>query len=61
MFVKYYMRFEDVRVGDKFSKNGYQWFKRSTRTAEIVKGDNAGTWFYFGNKELITVFDMEVA
>lgn len=61
MFFQYSTRFEEVRVGDQFSKNGYRWLKRSTRTAEIVKGKHSGTWFYFRNKEFVTIFDMEAA
>lgn len=48
-----YAYFGELPVTTTFSLNGNLWRKRSTRTAEIVKPEHlAGTWFYFGNREL---------
>jgi hypothetical protein len=53
---KYLIKFNDLPVNDKFSLNGNEYRKRSTRTAEIIKPETfSGTWFYFGKNELILV------
>ena len=53
--MKQYIYFNELPVGANFSLNGNQWRKRSTRTAEIVGSDYAGTWFYFKQRELAIV------
>lgn len=53
---KQYIHFNDLPIKAYFSRNGNEWMKRSTRTAEIVKPEEySGTWFYFGERELCIV------
>ena len=58
MRFKYLLKFNQLPIGCQFSLNGNQYRKRSTRTAEIDKPQQyAGTWFYFGQKELVLIRD----
>ena len=58
MRFKYLVKFNQLPIGCQFSLNGNQYRKRSTRTAEIDKPKQyAGTWFYFGQKELVLIRD----
>lgn len=53
---KYITQFNRLKTGSNFSKNGYKWKKRSTRTAEIVKPvEYKGKWFYFGQNEPVYI------
>ena len=53
---KYLIKFNDLPTNNKFSLNGYEFYKRSTRTAEIIKPEMfSGTRFNFRKNELILV------
>ena len=53
---KYLVKFNDLPTNNKFSLNGYEFYKRSTRTAEIIKPEMfSGTRFNFRKNELILV------
>jgi hypothetical protein len=57
---KYQVEFERLYQGSEFSLNGNRYFKRSLRTAEIIKPEQyAGTWFYMGMKELCITTNLE--
>ena len=59
--LKYLVQFERLKKGALFSKSGYRWLKRSTRTAEIVRpGEYIGTWFYFANRDTVEITDLGV-
>lgn len=44
--------FENLAVGAEFEFNGSWYFKRSSRTAELL--DVSGRWFYFSSWEVVT-------
>jgi len=50
--IRQYAYFSELPAGALFSKNGNQYKKRSTRTAEMVKPvEYSGLWFYFARRE----------
>lgn len=50
------MTFADLKIGAKFTCNGVPYVKKSSRTAYAGLGHPAhGRWFYFGQKERVTV------
>ena len=54
---KYQINFQRVPVGQTFFRGGNEWFKRSTRTAHIIRPEEySGVWFYFRNLEKCTVY-----
>ena len=54
--MKQYAYFKELPVNATFSLNGNQYLKKSTRTAGIVCPEEyANTWFYFAEKDLVTV------
>jgi len=54
---KYQIDFQRVPIGQTFCSGGNEWFKRSTRTAHIIKpSEYSGVWFYFGNLENCTMY-----
>lgn len=53
---KQYVYFKELPTNTRFSLNGNVYFKRSTRTAEIVEpGAYKGSWFYFTDRTLCIV------
>ena len=56
MKFKYQTQFDRLPIRTVFSRNGYGYIKKSTRTASIVKPlEYSGTWFYFGKNELVNI------
>ena len=51
-----YIYFEDLPIGARFSLNGYEWRKRSSRTSIIIKPEEYSRfWAYFGKRKLCIV------
>lgn len=58
--MRYLVEFERLYQGSEFSHNGNRYFKRSLRTAEIIKPEQyAGKWFYFGMRESVEITDLK--
>ena len=57
---QYSTQFGRLKLRSVFSKNGNKWFKRSTRTAVIVKPkEYAGKWFYFSKNEQVIINNLD--
>jgi len=56
MKFKYQTQFERLPINTVFSLNGNTYFKKSTKTANIIKPtEYSGIWFYFGKNELVNI------
>jgi len=59
---KYMTQFSRLPVNTRFSLNGTQFVKQSTRTGAIVKPiEYAKTWFYFGKNESVLIAQKDIA
>lgn len=62
MIFKYQTQFERLPINTVFSLNGNTYFKKSTRTANIIKpAEYSGIWFYFSKNELVNICKKDIA